>query len=121
MFYLTMHSCYLRLYGMECSVKDYSNIVRGNHCCYYMGYSFQLAARGLLYAPSHRQDSIYHSLCYSSQVTRNGSVCPSLHYERTLYHGAISHSSVIQREILIIVIIHVKTMTRCSVISRLAV
>ena len=31
-----------------------------------MGYSFRLAARVLLYAPSHRQDSIYHSLYYTS-------------------------------------------------------
>ena len=27
-----------------------------SHCHYYMGYSFQLATRGLLYAPLHRQD-----------------------------------------------------------------
>ena len=31
-----------------------------------MGYSFQLATRVLLYAPPHRQDSSYHSLCYTS-------------------------------------------------------
>ena len=31
-----------------------------------MGYSFQLAARFLLYASSHRQDDTYHSLCYTS-------------------------------------------------------
>ena len=30
-------------------------------------YSFQLAARVLLYAPSHRQDNIYHGLCYTSR------------------------------------------------------
>ena len=32
-----------------------------------MGYSFWLAARVLLYAPSHRQDSTYHGLCYTSR------------------------------------------------------
>ena len=32
-----------------------------------MGYSFRLAARVLLYAPSHRQDSTYHGLCYTSR------------------------------------------------------
>ena len=46
-------------------------------------YSFQLAARGLLYASSHRQDSIYHSLCYTSSGalagTRNSSMGPSHH------------------------------------------
>ena len=28
----------------------------------HMGYSFRLAARVLLHAPSHRQDSTYHGL-----------------------------------------------------------
>ena len=31
-----------------------------------MSYSFRLAARALLYAPSHWQDSTYHGLCYTS-------------------------------------------------------
>ena len=48
--------------------------------CHYMGYSFQLAARVLLYAPSHRQDNTYHGLCYTSRAelagTRNSSVGP---------------------------------------------
>ena len=33
-----------------------------------MGYSFRLTARVLLYAPSHRQDSTYRGLCYTSCV-----------------------------------------------------
>ena len=45
-----------------------------------MGYSFRLTARVLLYAPSHRQDSTYHSLCYTSRGalawTRNRSMGP---------------------------------------------
>ena len=45
-----------------------------------MGYSFRLTARVLLYASSHRQDSTYHSLCYTSRGalagTRNSSMCP---------------------------------------------
>ena len=32
-----------------------------------MGYSFRLSAWVLLYAPSHRQDSTYHGLCYTSR------------------------------------------------------
>ena len=32
-----------------------------------MGYSFRLTARVHLYAPSHRQDSTYHGLCYNSR------------------------------------------------------
>ena len=45
-----------------------------------MGYSFRLTAMVLLYAPSHSQDSTYHSLCYTSRGvlagTRNSSMCP---------------------------------------------
>ena len=45
-----------------------------------MGYSFQLTARVLLYAPPHRQDCTYHSLCYVSRGalagTRNSSMGP---------------------------------------------
>ena len=32
-----------------------------------MGYSLRLAARVLLYTPSHRQDDTYHGLCYTSR------------------------------------------------------
>ena len=35
--------------------------------CRHIGYSFRLAARVLLYAPSHRQDGTYHGLCYTSR------------------------------------------------------
>ena len=45
-------------------VKDHSR--EETHCNHYMGYSFQLAARDLLYAPSHIQDSTHCSLYYTS-------------------------------------------------------
>ena len=32
-----------------------------------MGYSFRLTTRVVLYAPSHRQDSTYHGICYTSR------------------------------------------------------
>ena len=58
-------------------VKDHSDSERGSH---HMGYSFRLAARVLLYASSHRQDSTYHGLCYTSlgalAGTRNSSMGP---------------------------------------------
>ena len=48
-------------------------------CCH-MGYSFQLTARVVLYAPSHIQDNTYHSLCYTSRGalagTSNSSMSP---------------------------------------------
>ena len=41
-------------------------------CCYYMGYTFRVAERIRLYAPSHKEDSTYHGLCYTSRRTRTG-------------------------------------------------
>ena len=35
--------------------------------CRHMGYTFRLAAMFLLFASSHRQDSTYHGLCYTSR------------------------------------------------------
>ena len=67
----------------------------------HMGYSYRLAARVLLYAPSHRQDSTYHGLCYTSRGAmagpRNSSMGPPpheesirrpSHHERTLLPGS---------------------------------
>ena len=69
MFYLTTHST--RLYGV--GHKDHSDSERENK-----GYSFRLAARILLCASSHRQDSTYHGLCHTGRGalvgTRNSSM-----------------------------------------------
>ena len=73
-----------------------------NICClhHYKGYFFQLAAMVLLYSPSHRQDSTYHSLYYTScgalAGTRNSSVGPpwggwsddQLYLKQMFYHRA---------------------------------
>ena len=77
-------------------------IARQETCCHYMGSSFRLTARFLLYAPYHRQDSTYHSICYISHGalagTRNSSMRPP--YEgsirrpiapRVFAHGAMGH------------------------------
>ena len=40
--------------------------------CHHIGYSLRLTARVLLYAPSHRQDSTYHRLYYTSRGARAG-------------------------------------------------
>ena len=60
-----LNTFYLRLYAVGHMVKDHS--VREETHCHHMGYVFRLAARVLLYAPSHRQDSTYHCLCYTSR------------------------------------------------------
>ena len=44
----TLNTFYLRLYGVIHMVKDQSDFKGGNRCRY-MGYSFRLAARVLLY------------------------------------------------------------------------
>ena len=55
-------------------------IAREETRCCHIGYSYRLTARVLLYAPSHRQDNTYHSLCYTSRGalvgTRNSSMGP---------------------------------------------
>ena len=88
MFHLMMHSTHFILRTTQ--------IVREETCCCNMGYSFRLTARVLLYAPSHRQDSTYHSLCYTSCGSLAGTEIPQWvhpmkdqsdnpsHHERTL-------------------------------------
>ena len=66
MFYLMNHSTHF-IYGYMASDIWLRTIliVRKETRCRHIGYSYRLTARVLLYAPSHRQDSTYHSLCYS--------------------------------------------------------
>ena len=82
MFYLTTHSTHF-IYGYMASDRTIQ-IAREETRCRHMGYSFRLTARVLLYAPSHRQDSTYHSLCYTSRGalagTRNSSMGPPPQY-----------------------------------------
>ena len=88
-----------RTKGWTCLFNDTLNT-----CCHHMGYSFRLAARALSYAPSQRQDSTYHDLCYtshgapagtrnSSWVHHEGSIRWSPRHEWTLYDGAHIPSS----------------------------
>ena len=75
-----LNTFYLLIYGVRHMVKDHSDSEREETCCRHIGYSFQLTARFFLYAPCHRQDSTYHSLCYTSRgalaETRNSSMGP---------------------------------------------
>ena len=77
MFYLTTHSSHF-IYGYMASDIWLRTIliVRKETRCHHIGYSYRLAARVLLYAPSHRQDNTYHSLCYTSRGALAGtSLC----------------------------------------------
>ena len=98
MFYLTTHSTHFIYGDMASDIwLRTSLIVREETCCRHIGYSFRLTARVLLYAPSHRQYSTYHGLCYTSRGalagTRNSSMGSMS--ERS-YHGATSRSWSIQ-------------------------
>ncbi len=79
MFYLTTHSTHF-IYGYMASDIWLRTILiaRKETRCRHIGYSYRLTARVLLYAPSHRQDNTYHSLCYISHGalagTRNSSM-----------------------------------------------
>ena len=80
MIYIMTHSTfYLRLYDVGHMVRT-TPIASEETLCHHIGYSFRLAARVLLYALSHRQDSTYHGLCYISlgalAATRNRSMGP---------------------------------------------
>ena len=74
-----LNTFYVRLYGVRHMAKDHL-IVRKETRCRNIGYSFRLTARVLLYALSHRQDSTYHGLYYTScgalAGTRNSSMGP---------------------------------------------
>ena len=64
-----LNTFYLRLYGVGHMVKNHSGTEET-----------RLAARILVYAPSHSQDNTYHGLCYNSRGalagTRNSSIGP---------------------------------------------
>ena len=85
MFYLTTHSTHFIYSYMASDIWLRTILIaREETHCRHIGYSFQLTARVLLYAPSlipsHRQDSTYHSLGYTSRGalagTRNSSMGP---------------------------------------------
>ena len=72
-------------------VKDHSDSERGNPLPPY-GYSFRLAARVLLYAPSHRQVSTYHGLCCISRGTRKEMFYIATHSTHSVYGYMVSQT-----------------------------
>ena len=98
MFYLTTHSTHF-IYGYMASDIWLRTIltVRKEIRCRHMGYSYRLTARVLLYAPSHRQDSTYHGLCYTSRGalagTRNSSMGP--HHEGSIHEGSLHERTLL--------------------------
>ena len=96
-FYLTTHSTHF-IYGYIASDIWYMTIqiVREETRCCHMGYSFRLTARVLLYAPTPRQDSTYHNLCYTSRGAlaswRNSSMGPP--HEGSIERKGIHHNII---------------------------
>ena len=76
----TLNTFYLQLYGVGHMVKYHSDSERGNPLPPHRLYLLKYRTGVLLYASSHRQDSTYHSLCYTSRGAlagrRNSSMGP---------------------------------------------
>ena len=89
-----LNTFYLRLYGVGHMVKEHSDSKRGNLPPH--GLLFLISSKVFLYAPSNRQDSTYHGLCYTNRVALAGTRINSMvstmknrsddpsHHERTL-------------------------------------
>ena len=75
-----------------------TQIAREETRCHHMSYSFQLVAKDLLYASSHREDSTYHGLCYISRGamvgTRNSSTSPPWGIDPMTHHTMSRCSTV---------------------------
>ena len=87
MFYSTTHSTHF-IYGYMASDIWLRTIliVRKETRCRHIGYSLRLTAMVLLYAPSHRQDSTYHGLIYTSRGALGGTRNSSM---RSPHEGSI--------------------------------
>ena len=68
MFYLTTHSTnFIMLYGVEHMVKNHSDSERRNPMPPHRVHFSICNKEYFIYAPSHRQDSTHHGLCYTSR------------------------------------------------------
>ena len=94
MFYLTTHSTHF-IYGYMASDIWLRTILiaRKETRCRRIGYSFRLTARVLLYAPSHRQVSTHHSLCY----TNRGALAGTRNSSMGSHHEGSTHRTMRER------------------------
>ena len=94
-----LNTFYLRLHGVGHMVKDHSDSERGNPLPPH-GLLFPISSKFFLYAPSHRQDNIYHSLCYTSRGalagTRNSSMGPP--HEGSIWRPITSWANALTTE-----------------------
>ena len=66
LFYNAHNTFYLWLYGIRHMVKEHSDSERGHQLPPYR-LLFPISSKGSFICTSHRQDSTYHSLCYTSR------------------------------------------------------
>ena len=83
----TLNTFYLRLYGVRHMVKDHSDSEKGNPLPPHR-LLLSINSKVFLYAPSHRQYSTYHSLCYTSRGALAGTRNSSMGYTANTF---ISH------------------------------
>ena len=104
MFYLTTHSTHF-IYGYMASDIWLRTIliVRKETRCRHIGYSYQLTARVLLYAPSHRQDNTYHGLCYTS---RGALKCSKALFTMQLRHLGILTGIQMRKDLILLITVH---------------
>ena len=93
-----LNTFYLWLYGVRHMAKDHSDSKRENLVPLH-GLLFPINSNNQqLYAPSHRQDSTYHSLCYTScgELTRmiNSSMGPRGWIDLVTHHTMGGHSTM---------------------------
>ena len=94
MFYLTTHSTHFIYCYMASDIWLRTIlIVRKETHCRHIGYSYRLAARVLLYAPSHRQDNTSNGLCYTSRGALTGMRNSSMGWIDLMTHLTMSEHS----------------------------
>ena len=92
MFYLMTHSTHFIYDYMASDIWLRTILIVNKETrCRHIGYSYRLTARVLLHAPSHRQDSTYHGLCYSSRGALAGTRNSSMYF----YGGAGRNISLV--------------------------
>ena len=83
-------------------VKNHSDSEREKTHCRHMGYPFQLAARVLLYASSHRQDNTYQDLWYTSPVMEHWlerEIAQWVHHEGSIQQPITSSVNALTLEV----------------------
>ena len=94
-FYLMIHSTHLFFTVMCPNTYGSLRFREETSSCCHMGYSFQLAARVLLDPPPHRQDSIYHRLCYTHGPLAEWEITWWVHHEGSIQQSVTPYADAL--------------------------